>query len=88
MVTVHGAELGLEDFSVRYDEQKKELLISAQEESSSVSIDLAAPIRSSERPAVKPGSMITLWFHANLFLVRFVHHHSGKGQCGGEEDGV
>lgn len=60
LVTVHGAEsergLGLEDFSVRYDDQKKELLLlSAPEESSGVSIELAAPIRSSERPEVKPG---------------------------------
>lgn len=59
LVTVHGAEtergLSLGDFSVRYDDQKKELLLSAQEESSSVSIELAAPIRSSERPVVKPG---------------------------------
>lgn len=49
-VTVHGAESepGLDDFSVRYDNQNKELLISAQKESSSVSVDLAAPIKSSE----------------------------------------
>lgn len=57
-VTVHGAEtereLGHDDFSVRYDDQSKELLISAQKESSSVSIDLAAPIKSSECPVVKP----------------------------------
>lgn len=60
-VTVHGAEteqqLGPEHFMVSYDEQSKELLISAQEVSSSVSIDLAAPIKSSECPLVK------LWHH-------------------------
>lgn len=54
LVTVHGAkterEPGLGDFSVRYDDQSKELLISAQEESSSVSMHLAAPIKSSECP--------------------------------------
>lgn len=57
-VTVHGAETeqepGLDDFSVRYDDQSKELLISAQKQSSSVSIDLAAPIKSSECPVGKP----------------------------------
>lgn len=60
-VTVHGAEteekLGLEHFTVRYDEQSKELLISAQEVSSGVSIDLAAPIKSSECLLVR------LWHH-------------------------
>ncbi|XP_056907660.1 protein FAM185A [Takifugu flavidus] len=49
-VTVHGAEteqqLGPEHFMVSYDEQSKELLISAKEVSSSVSVDLAAPIKS------------------------------------------
>lgn len=57
-VTVHGAEteqeLGLDDFSVRYDDQSKELLISAQKQSSGVSIDLAAPIKSSECPVGNP----------------------------------
>lgn len=54
-VTVHGAETEqqLGHFMVSYDEQSKELLISAQEVSSSVSIDLAAPIKSSECPLVK-----------------------------------
>lgn len=55
-VTVHGAqtgqELGLDDFSVRYDDQSKELLISGQKQSSSLSVDLAAPIKSSECPVV------------------------------------
>lgn len=57
-VAVHGAEtgqeLGLEHFIVRYDGQSKELLISAPEVNSSVSIDVAAPIKSSRCPVVKP----------------------------------
>lgn len=58
-VTVHGAEtgqeLGADDLSVRYDDQSKELLISAQKQSSSsLAVHLAAPIKSSERPAGKP----------------------------------
>lgn len=61
-VTLHGAqtarEPGLDDLSVRYDDQKQELLISGQKESSSVSIDLAAPIKSSGCPVAKPPSMV------------------------------
>lgn len=51
-VTAHGTdteqEVGLDHLHVHYDEQRKELLISAEEVNSSVSIDLAAPIKSSE----------------------------------------
>lgn len=51
-ITVHGTdaeqEVGLDHLHVRYDDQSKELLISAEKVNSSVSIDLAAPIKSSE----------------------------------------
>lgn len=97
-VTVHGAEteqqLGLEHFMVSYDEQSKELLISAQEVSSSVSIDLAAPIKSSECPLAPQTVMITLGILVisavayKPVFVRSVHHHTREGQCAGEEDGV
>ncbi|XP_029290559.1 protein FAM185A [Cottoperca gobio] len=49
-ITVHGTdseqEVGLDHLHVRYDEQNKELLISAEKVKSSVSIDLTAPIKS------------------------------------------
>ncbi|XP_041650967.1 protein FAM185A [Cheilinus undulatus] len=46
-ITVHGTEeIGLDQLDVRYDEQSKELLISAEKVDSSVSIDVAAPIKS------------------------------------------
>ncbi|XP_039988860.1 protein FAM185A [Xiphias gladius] len=49
-ITVHGTdaeqEVGLDHLHVRYDDQSKELLISAEKVNSSVSIDLAAPIKS------------------------------------------
>lgn len=51
-ITVHGTdaeqEVGLDHLHVHYDDQSKELLISAGKVHSSVSIDLAAPIKSSE----------------------------------------
>lgn len=51
-ITVHGAvneqEAGLDHMQVQYDDQSQELLISAQKVNSSVTIDLAAPIKSSE----------------------------------------
>ncbi|XP_044049330.1 protein FAM185A [Siniperca chuatsi] len=50
LVTVHGTdteqEVGLDHLHVHYDDQSKELLISAEKVNSSVSIDLAAPIKS------------------------------------------
>nr|XP_019934492.1 PREDICTED: protein FAM185A [Paralichthys olivaceus] len=49
-VTVHGAEgeqeVGLDHLHVRYDDRSRELLISAEKVNSSVSIDVAAPIKS------------------------------------------
>lgn len=45
-------EVGLDHLRVHYDDQSKELLISAKGVKSSVSIDLTAPIKSSECPAV------------------------------------
>ncbi|XP_059191429.1 protein FAM185A [Centropristis striata] len=49
-VTVHGTdtehEVGLDLLQVHYDDQSKELLISAEKVNSSVSIDLTAPIKS------------------------------------------
>lgn len=52
LVTVHGSdtdqELGLDHLHVQYDDQSKELLISAEKVNSSVSVDLAAPLKSSE----------------------------------------
>ncbi|XP_026167649.1 protein FAM185A isoform X2 [Mastacembelus armatus] len=49
-VTVHGTdpkqEVGLDHLQVHYDERTKELLISAEEAPSGVSIDLAAPVKS------------------------------------------
>lgn len=49
-ITVHGAgreqEVGLDHLEVRYDEQSKELLISAEKVHSDVSIEMAAPIKS------------------------------------------
>ncbi|KAF0041239.1 hypothetical protein F2P81_007137 [Scophthalmus maximus] len=49
-VTVHGADaerdVGLDHVLVHYDDQTKELLISAERLNSSVSVDLAAPIKS------------------------------------------
>lgn len=55
VVTVHGAEgerdPGLEHLTVRYDDRSKELLISsAREVDSGLSVDLAAPLKSSECP--------------------------------------
>lgn len=51
-ITVDGAdgeqEIGPDDLHVHYDEQRKELLISAENVDSMMSIDLAAPIKSSE----------------------------------------
>lgn len=47
-------EIGPDDFHVHYDEQRKELLISAENVDSMVSIDLAAPIKSSESPLLLP----------------------------------
>lgn len=51
-ITVHGTdteqEVGLDHLHVHYDAQSKELLISAEKVNSNVSIDLAAPIKSSE----------------------------------------
>uniref|UniRef100_A0A3Q3WX03 DUF4097 domain-containing protein n=1 Tax=Mola mola TaxID=94237 RepID=A0A3Q3WX03_MOLML len=48
-ITVHGAvneqEAGLDHMQVQYDDQSQELLISAQKVNSSVTIDLAAPIK-------------------------------------------
>lgn len=98
-VTVHGAETEqqLGHFMVSYDEQSKELLISAQDVSSSVSIDLAAPIKSSESPLVKlPQQTVTITLRSMVIsavaytpvFVRSVHHHTREGQCAGEEDGV
>lgn len=55
-IAVHGADteqeetVSLDHLHVRYDDQSKELLISAEKVNSSVSIDLAAPIKSSECP--------------------------------------
>jgi len=52
LITVHGADSGQEvgpgHLHVHYDERSKELLISAEKVESSVSIDLAAPVKSSE----------------------------------------
>ncbi|KAM3610107.1 uncharacterized protein V6R79_025455 [Siganus canaliculatus] len=49
-ITVHGSdpeqEVGLDHLHVRYDDQSKELLISAEKVNSSVLIDVAAPIKS------------------------------------------
>ncbi|XP_070686440.1 protein FAM185A isoform X2 [Pempheris klunzingeri] len=49
-ITAHGAdteqEAGLDHLHIRYDEQSRELLISAEKVNSSVSIDLTAPIKS------------------------------------------
>uniref|UniRef100_A0A3P8S3I8 Family with sequence similarity 185 member A n=1 Tax=Amphiprion percula TaxID=161767 RepID=A0A3P8S3I8_AMPPE len=49
-ITVHGTdreqEVGLDHLQVRYDEQSKELLISAEKVNSDVSIEMAAPIKS------------------------------------------
>ncbi|KAK9516826.1 hypothetical protein VZT92_024736 [Zoarces viviparus] len=49
-ITVHGTdteqEVGLDHLHVHYDHQSKELLISAEQVKSSVSIDLTAPIKS------------------------------------------
>nr|XP_046250537.1 protein FAM185A [Scatophagus argus] len=49
-ITVHGTdteqEVGLDHLHVHYDDQSKELLISAEKVNSSVSIDLTAPIKS------------------------------------------
>ncbi|XP_054476803.1 protein FAM185A [Anoplopoma fimbria] len=49
-ITVHGTdteqEVGLDHLHVHYDDQSKELLISAEKVKSSVSIDLSAPIKS------------------------------------------
>ncbi|XP_018519481.1 protein FAM185A isoform X1 [Lates calcarifer] len=51
-IAVHGADteqeetVSLDHLHVRYDDQSKELLISAEKVNSSVSIDLAAPIKS------------------------------------------
>lgn len=92
-VTVHGAEteqqLGPEHFMVSYDERSKELLISAQEVSSSVSVDLAAPIKSSECPLVKLWHHKRRWspwafwwflqLHINLFLSDLFITTRGKG---------
>lgn len=51
-ITVHGRdtelEVGLHHLNVHYDEHSKELNISAKKVNSRVSIDLAAPIKSSE----------------------------------------
>lgn len=51
-ITVRGAdselEVGLHHLHVHYDEHSKELLISAKELHSNVSIDVSAPIKSSE----------------------------------------
>uniref|UniRef100_A0A3Q0R6H7 Family with sequence similarity 185 member A n=1 Tax=Amphilophus citrinellus TaxID=61819 RepID=A0A3Q0R6H7_AMPCI len=51
-ITVHGAhkeqEVGLDRLNVHYDERSKELLISAEKVDSEVSIEMAAPIKSSE----------------------------------------
>ncbi|XP_008299134.1 protein FAM185A [Stegastes partitus] len=49
-ITVHGTgseqEVGLDHLHVHYDEQSKELLISAEKVTSDVSIEMAAPIKS------------------------------------------
>ncbi|XP_022057375.1 protein FAM185A [Acanthochromis polyacanthus] len=49
-ITVHGTdgeqEVGLDHLQVRYDEQSKELLISAEKVTSDVSIEMSAPIKS------------------------------------------
>lgn len=52
-VTVHAAdteqeEVGVDHLHVHYDNQTQELLISAEKVTSDVSIDVAAPIKSSE----------------------------------------
>lgn len=52
-ITVHGTDaeqqaVDLDHLRVHYDDQSKELVISAERVHSSVSIDLAAPIKSSE----------------------------------------
>lgn len=51
-VTVHAAdteqEVGVDHLHVHYDNQSQELLISAEKVTSDVSIDVAAPIKSSE----------------------------------------
>ncbi|KAK2842136.1 hypothetical protein Q5P01_012336 [Channa striata] len=50
LISVHsqdaGQEVGLDQLSVRYDEQRRELLISAEKANSSLWIDLSAPIKS------------------------------------------
>ncbi len=50
-ITVHGTDteqVGLDHLNVHYDDQNKQLLISAEKVDSHVTIDLAAPIKSSE----------------------------------------
>lgn len=51
-ITVHGAdrqpELGLDRLNVHYDDRSKELLISAENVNSEVTIEMSAPIKSSE----------------------------------------
>lgn len=51
-ITVHGEdperELGVDHLHVHYDDQSNELLITGQKVNSSVSIDLTAPVKSSE----------------------------------------
>lgn len=51
-ITVHGGEseqgFGLDHLQVHYDEQSKELIICAEKVNSNVSIEVAAPIKSSE----------------------------------------
>lgn len=50
-ITVHGTDteqVGLDHINVHYDDQDKQLLISGEKAHDGVSIDLAAPIKSSE----------------------------------------
>lgn len=51
-ISVHGTDTeqdaGLDHLHVHYNDQSKELLISAEKVNSSVSIDLTAPIKNSE----------------------------------------
>lgn len=63
-ITVHGTdteqEVGLDHLHVHYDDQSKELHISAEKVNSRVSIDLTAPIKSSECLLLMM-RMISLW---------------------------